>query len=212
MTKWGILFSLAVVVLSIFGSLCLFEVLPETPFRDSFLGDWLATITGALVGVPIALALSRWQQRNEERCQQASARAEADEHKSKILVLVEEELRWNQTRLLKRAESSGESLDESALLEGVKDELWRALSDGGELQWIRDLESLDAISLAYHWIGRVKYLEGAYWEWNRKRYLQGYDLGMKLFWGGLIALCANMIDTTLLENLEYNAEQRSMQK
>jgi hypothetical protein len=47
-------------------------------------------------------------------------------------------------------------------LGGFKDELWNAFSDGGELEWIEDLQLLDVFSFAYHYIRRLIYLEKVY--------------------------------------------------
>jgi hypothetical protein len=47
-------------------------------------------------------------------------------------------------------------------IEGLKDELWNAFADGGELEWIRDLELMHVISFAYHYVRRITYFERLY--------------------------------------------------
>jgi hypothetical protein len=39
---------------------------------------------------------------------------------------------------------------------GLSNENWRAFSDGGELQWINDVELLSRLAVAYHSIQMVK--------------------------------------------------------
>lgn len=94
--------------------------LNDSLFVDSAMGNWFATMVGAISGIFIALELDRWQKRSEEKV-----------HTKKILKL-------------------------------VKDELWNALSDGGELQWIQDLDLINEISSAYYFIRIIIGLEEKY--------------------------------------------------
>ncbi|MBI1802245.1 MAG: hypothetical protein HY259_08215 [Chloroflexi bacterium] len=47
-------------------------------------------------------------------------------------------------------------------LAGVKDELWTAISDGGELQWIDDLDLLEHISHSYYFLRAIRLYERTY--------------------------------------------------
>ena len=96
----------------------------DIPFWQNFVSNALATIVGAVVlGIPIALWLNRHQEKSSEK-----------EQKKKILRLLQEEL------LINFAQLTGWKLTENKLLEVsvigpfLRDESWRAFSDGGELQ------------------------------------------------------------------------------
>ncbi len=47
---------------------------------------------------------------------------------------------------------------------GLKNDLWEALSDGGELHWVDNLKLLDSITKAYYHIRRVIFLEEKYFD------------------------------------------------
>jgi hypothetical protein len=146
-----------------------FEYLPMSAFRDNFLGDWFATIIGAIVGIPIALWLSRKQQKEQEKQEQLVREQEALTHKGKILKLIRTELEYNLDQLRASKTETNGVPKRVVFLNGLKDELWNAFSDGGELQWIKDLQSMHMISYAYHYIRRVIYLEKLYMEIKRPR-------------------------------------------
>jgi uncharacterized membrane protein len=44
-------------------------------FLENFIGNWAATMIGVIVGIPIALWLSRSQQKEQERKEQEKKRA-----------------------------------------------------------------------------------------------------------------------------------------
>jgi len=96
-------------------------------FWQSFVSNALATCIGAGLGVLGALWLSRYQEKSSEK-----------ERKKKILRLLFNELLGNLTQLSAFQKSQikyREALTLSALL---RNESWRAFSDGGELEWIKD--------------------------------------------------------------------------
>jgi hypothetical protein len=138
-------------------------------FLENFIGNWAATMIGVVVGIPIALWLSRLQQKEQERKEQEREKQEALARKSKILKLIKKELEYNRDQLLaSRIEVDGVP-KRVVFLEGLKDELWNAFSDGGELEWIKDLQLMDVISFAYHYIRREIYLEQLYMEIKRPK-------------------------------------------
>lgn len=129
----------------------IFRVLPTTSFRDSFLGNWLATLSGIIIGVPVAIALNSWQQHQEENAR-----------RSKILGLLKNELDYNVLAMKNRMPEHIGGTQRQMPSEPLKDELWNAFSDGGELQWIKDLDLLDVLSTAYYRIRIVMFLEDAF--------------------------------------------------
>jgi uncharacterized membrane protein len=137
--------------------------LADSAFMDSTMANWFATMVGVLIGIPIALYLSNWQQMEQEKKQQQETQArEAQARRTRILTLIGQELRYNQdARGSPRPEATG-SEKRIVSLDGLKDELWNAFSDGGELEWIRDLQLLHLISFAYHYIRRMRHLRNLY--------------------------------------------------
>ncbi len=136
-----------------------FNQIPQSAFRDSFLGNLLATIIGIIAGIPIALWVSRSQQNEQEKIEKAFKESEEAEHTIKILSLVGKELEFNLKQLKKQKQGLSEHGERFLPIDGQKDELWNAFSDGGELQWIKDLQLLDIISMAYYDIRRVIHIE-----------------------------------------------------
>jgi len=131
---------------------------------DGFLGNLFATLIGIVVGIPIALAINRKQQRTiESKAEEQRYRDEA-ERKKKILNLVKTELEFNKNSLIDRQSQEHQTEQRTVLLPPLKDELWRAFSDGGELQWIKDLDLLDKIASAYHQIRTTIFLEQKYFD------------------------------------------------
>ena len=110
-------------------------------FISDFLPNLLATFIGALVGIPIALMLDRRQE---------SGRAQASNQK--MLTLLRAELDQNAKQVENWQNSADRSRGTGVLAAVLKNELWRAFSDGGELSWLKDLEILSAISNAYYCI------------------------------------------------------------
>lgn len=119
-------------------------------YWDGAIGNWLATLLGILVGVPIALWIERWRISREER----ERIYEHNERAKTIAFLIQEELAYNQQRISERIR------DKSKLpLAPLKMNLWKAMSDSGEIRWIENPSMLDGIASAYYFIGIVTSLE-----------------------------------------------------
>ena len=132
----------------------------DPSFRNNAMGNWFATMIGAFIGFLSAFEISRQQQKKEEQTKEK----EELNHKVKILTLIKNELVANLEELTNRQPSAEEGTNRKVIVPGLRDELWNAFSDGGELQWIRDAELLDVISTAYHYIRGIIYLEERYFE------------------------------------------------
>jgi len=142
---------------------------PDQAFRDSALGNWFATVLGVIVGIPIALEINRRQQLAQDKRMSKGREDEELIRKNKILTLVKKELEFNRDILGNRQPQKARAArfeitlnGSNVAVNGLKDELWNSFSDGGELQWIKDLDLLDAISTAYYQIRIVMRLEGRY--------------------------------------------------
>ncbi len=120
-------------------------------FYADFLSGFLATAMGAILGIPLALWVSDYQEKSVER-----------ERKEKILNLISKEIVDNQKILsvLQKSENKrGEIWITGSLL---RDEAWRALSDGGELEWIKDPGLIDTLADVYYIIRSIKELSDRY--------------------------------------------------
>ena len=143
------IFPLVVVIFIVFG----IYRFAESAFWFDFLSNTLATITGIIVGIPVAIFLSEYQERESEL-----------ERKYKILRLVEKELSANHDKLGNWKDSGDKQKDGLTLHAVLKTESWRAFSDGGELQWIKSPDLLGIISEAYYSIRSAQTLSERYFE------------------------------------------------
>lgn len=122
------------------------------------MGNWFATMIGALAGIGIALGLNKRQEGQEKEV----LKHEEENRKIKILTLIKEELEYNRSAISSRQPLQPDDIYRNVPSERLKDELWNAFSDGGELQWIKDLQLLEALSIAYYRIRVVMFLEEAF--------------------------------------------------
>lgn len=132
-------------------------------FLDGLYGSWFATIMGLAAGVPIGLWINYRQQLVSENLQKTAQAKISRDHTIKVLNVIKSELVFNRDILTdliaKDAQQPG-----IVYTTGMKDVLWGALSDGGELQWINDLDLLDKLADAYYHIRAVINLEKHYFE------------------------------------------------
>ena len=113
-------------------------------FVSNFVSSGLATLLGVIIGIPVALWLNSFQTRRTEK-----------EKKKKILASLVNELGDNKHEL--------ERMNDNAILRSelyllgsrLRNELWKAYSDGGELQWIKDIELLGKIADSYYSIRAI---------------------------------------------------------
>jgi len=190
------------VALGIYVAQLCFNQIPQSAFRDSFLGNLLATIIGVIAGIPIALWVSRLQQNEQEKIEKGFKEQEEAEHTIKILSLVGKELEYNLNQLKKQEQGLSEYGERFLPIDGQKDELWNAFSDGGELQWIKDLHLLDVISMAYYDIRRVIHLEKLLLDAKRP---QNYITDLVTLRGNwLLEISPEVIDSVELALSEIN--------
>lgn len=123
-------------------------------FWEQFWPQLIATLIGLIFGIPIALWVSRYQERRTEK-----------ERKEKILSMLRAELMWNVREISIRVNDEDKLKTESGIIVSMlKDHMWRAFSDGGELQWIKNLGMLGYLSESYYFIGAIKYLADKYYD------------------------------------------------
>lgn len=124
-------------------------------YWEGAIGNWLATLLGIIAGVPIALAIERQRISREER----ERAAEQQEEAKKISSLIRDELVYNSDGLAERIKNQNISPRRP-----LKSDLWRALSDSGEIRWIDNASVLNKIASAYFYIGVVSAIEDKYYQ------------------------------------------------
>jgi hypothetical protein len=122
-------------------------------FWQNFGSNLLATLIGVALGIPVAFWINKRVEANTEK-----------ENKARILrVLLDDLLHiksfvdgWQaRAKKMKKTVPRADSLT---------DETWRAFSDGGELQWIRDPVLLRRLAMIYARINFIKYLSEKHWD------------------------------------------------
>lgn len=116
---------------------------------------------GAIVGIPIALAISRWQQNEQDRMMYERLAKEQLQRKQFVLGAIRDELRTNRDILEQMIEEQDTKPGTYPIV-GMKDVNWKALSDSGELKSITDASILIQLSEAYYYINALILLEGQY--------------------------------------------------
>jgi len=122
-------------------------------FWQDFVSNAFATFLGAIVGIPIALWLSRYQEKAIEK-----------ERKSKIKQLLREELLENLSILSgwEKADYRKKNRDIHSIGPVLKDESWKAFSDGGDLEWIKDPTLLSNLADAYYHVRIIRQISDRY--------------------------------------------------
>jgi hypothetical protein len=125
------------------------KVIYGSTFFSDFLSNWMATLLGVAIGIPIALILNNSQERKTEK-----------ERKEKILLMIREEMKNNSYNTTEWFDSNKSKNEKRTVLlpSQLSFETWKALSDSGELQWIKDPGLLFFISETYYYIRSAIYL------------------------------------------------------
>ncbi|NPV08621.1 MAG: hypothetical protein HPY83_11770 [Anaerolineae bacterium] len=139
-------------LLASLGVYCLTACWSDWAFQREFLSRLGSSLAAILVGVPIALGLRDQLRRGE---MEEHRRSQA-EHASTVLSLLRRELEHNGDLLLARQGS-----DTPLPSEPLKDDLWQALTRGGELPWLQEPAVLDRLASAYYYVRAVSELESA---------------------------------------------------
>jgi hypothetical protein len=130
------------------------QLIIDQVFISDFWSNCLATLTGVVIGIPIAIWLSKTQEKATE-----------NERKAKILRLLYEELRVDLYILEGRiGKTVDKSLEVYIIGDKLRTESWQAFSDGGELQWVKDPFLLSNLAKAYYSIGYIQNLSRKYFE------------------------------------------------
>jgi hypothetical protein len=137
-------------------------------FFANFFSDLLI---GAGLGFFLAWWLNKIQQKEADIAEKKQLEDERQARKKRILELIYNELEANQKLLRQVSHREGieANLDECYIVaHKLKNELWLAFSDGGELEWINNVGLVDTLAQAYFSIKTVQYSGRSYFQ---SRYL-----------------------------------------
>jgi hypothetical protein len=114
---------------------------PPPPFFDfsfwqNFVSNGLATLLGVIVGIPVAL----WIGRIEEELS-------GKERKTIILKSLYDELGYCEIELDRMVSYETIRVESGVLRSVLRNEIWHAYSDGGELEWIKDVSLIAQIAI-----------------------------------------------------------------
>jgi len=128
-------------------------------FWSDFLANFIATLLGAVIGVPLALWVNRIQQEHIEKKDDENRRKLAESRKQQIVDALEVELTYNKSLFSKFVPQEAYNEDTFDMFFQTaskgRTDVWRAFSNGGELRWIDDHELIINLASAYHSIVQV---------------------------------------------------------
>ncbi|MBE7433913.1 MAG: hypothetical protein HS100_08340 [Anaerolineales bacterium] len=124
----------------------------NSQFWQNFLPNFASTLLGVVLGIPAALWINRFTEIKTKR-----------EKKNKILASLRNEIEYNLDTLNYLVDNEKNIILTDDLYGAMlMAEVWDTFSDGGELQWISDIELLGYLSITYGKIKEVKYLYDLY--------------------------------------------------
>jgi hypothetical protein len=132
-------------VIVVVGATIVVYLLLGTKTWENFFPNFLATLLGAIIGIPIAFGISNQQEATKENLQ-----------KEKIVPILREELMVDFVHLTSWQKSNIQKLEIVYNSIFLEDSAWSAFSDSGELAFIKDVEILKNISHAYGAVRIVK--------------------------------------------------------
>lgn len=132
------------VILLFFGAYMLGRVY-GVPFVENFWAGLFATFIGVVLGIPIAFHIHGVQ----ERYRGDLEKIEEEKRKRIILLALRKELEKNRDMLMEYKKNFKDTSTSEILILVIRDETWRAFSDGGELEWIKDIELLEDLANVY---------------------------------------------------------------
>jgi hypothetical protein len=133
-------------------------------YRLAFMSSLAATVIGLAAGIPVGLEINRRQAAVEELRSAVQRESEAREHRDRILSLIGKELGYNELIITGGTEENAGAKKRSVSLPMLKQDVWEAFSDGGELRWVSDPNLLDEIANAYYHIRGIAFLEEKFFE------------------------------------------------
>jgi hypothetical protein len=153
-----------VAAISIWTALYFLQHFTTPSFQEGAMGNLFATILGVVVGIPIALEISRRQQASSQAAVASERLVETSVRKRKVLTLLRSELLSNRAKIVVTRGPIEHAKPREVSTAFLSDVLWIAFSDGGELRCVDDPDLLSRIAHAYHEIHSTIRLERLYME------------------------------------------------
>jgi len=121
-------------------------------FFQGFLGNLFATVIGVIIGIPVAFWINRRVEAITER-----------DKRQQIKSTLTDELTLTHNRISLWIKDGKKGLHAVIILvQSIDDQLWRSLSNGGELQWIKDPKLLVVLSNTYTSMRNVRNVADKY--------------------------------------------------
>ena len=167
---WGML-TLLLLAIAALAAPGLLSTWRTVGFQSTLASGLLATFAGAAGGVPVGLYVGRYLQLGAE-----AARREADDaltraRRDRLLALFRDEL-TSDLALFRAGMPVRQAGDQP--VQTLRDDMWRAASDAGDLGLVRDLGLLRVIADAYHHVRLVAHYEGLA---TQSRFLTALTIG-----------------------------------
>ena len=115
----------------------------EPTYWDGAVGNWIATLLGIIVGVPVALHLERMRSRISSTVAEKATLAE----RAVVLRIVLRELRHIQSQIYQRS-----SATDQLPLEPLKTSSWSAITSNGSLKHVSPPALLEVTADLYRWV------------------------------------------------------------
>jgi len=136
----------------------------DVPFWQACLSGMCVTLIGVVIGIPIALGVGRYLETYAEKERKQRNSLAEKERKRRILLALNDELVANREHIFKWLQSDDQQMMTGHLYGLLQDETWKAFSDRGELQWIKDPVLLNSLSSAYFATRSLRELSQKYFE------------------------------------------------
>lgn len=138
-------------------------VLFDTTSEQSFFISFFATLSGIVIGIPIALGINEHQSKVQDDKDEHARQTQKKEMLEKVLSVVGLELFINQKTLSSQVQAQEHSPQAASFL-GMKNDAWKAISDSGDLKWIDDPQLIGTISFAHFFIRRIMFFEDKFFD------------------------------------------------
>jgi hypothetical protein len=155
MGAWGLAAAVGTVVAIVIAG-GVYALAPDT-FRESFFANFLSTVAGVAVAVPVTIWLTLREAGDQAKAAETAAKRTEDDRRGEVLTALRKELCEDRVTLKSRRPVVGGPREVAVPF--LMDEVWSAMSDGGQLQWVRTPDLLRQVARAYVFIRTIIFLE-----------------------------------------------------
>jgi len=127
------------------------------------MGNWFATMLGAVVGILVAIEINNGQIEVQRKDEQLKREAEKRDHQLLTLSLLQDELEFNKEIIADAVQRQGDHPN-IIVMPGPRAASWNAILASGELKWLDNLSLVDLLTKTYHTIEFIIALERNYYD------------------------------------------------